>query len=212
MKKWNNASVSDRKLINKDCWFDEIPLVVQIKALMHMDNMTRINFALAYTKYINEIIKPFYWRHFKIKMNNNVISFGNLKKLMNYLNINIEAIDINLDSYNLIDIEAQLPSLFKLIPNVQQLTCDAYSLTNSVSIIDSICDNLKSLHSLNISWANLNSDHLVKIADNLKNLDSIEIATNKEISYGLKYFFEKNKPLKKFGLSQPGLANFYGLL
>lgn len=97
--------------------------------------------------------------------------------------------------------------LLKNLNNLLSLVCIADTLTTCKSIVDIICNNLKNLHSLSISWACLESSHIIQITDNLKNLNSIEISTNMQIGDGLNYLSKISRPLKKFGLFHNNLSH-----
>lgn len=188
-------------------FFNKLPINIQSKIFKILNNTERINFMLAYPSYTKEIARSIYWTSFEICLNKNLISLNELRFLLNYLCKSLKGLFIDLCNYQFENIDTDLIELFRKLINVKSLICDASSLPQISTISDCICNNFKSLSSLNISWVFLENRHIIQIVDNLKNLDSIELATNMNISDGLYYLFEHSNSLKKFGIFNPYIAD-----
>lgn len=196
--KWNEV-LQTEAYVNQVSNLDKLPVVGLDLIFKKMDNLSRIKVAIALPNHIKTLAQPIYWTSFSVRFNKTTISFQDLQFLCKYQKNHLKKINVNLCSYNFVRVDKELDDLFRNLSSLEAFVCNAYNLTETYLIVEFITKYMKNLKCLDISWRILNNDDVIRIIDNLENLDSIEITTDKDIRSGLKYIFTKSKPLKKFG-------------
>lgn len=188
-------------------FIDTLPLVCQRQILISLDHMSLINFSKAFENFQQEVVNPVYWKDILIYSKDNLFFIEDLIDLGIYLKDHLKTMYIYVidDNFKLMDDIVR--EFFKYLNKLEEI-CIHFTMYTKSDLIDSICENMCNLKSLEIRWQLLTNEHLVIFADSLPYLESLYVGNfDQDLSVGMNYFLRKRESVKGFGLFSKTISN-----
>lgn len=193
-----NQYYESSKKINLSFW--KLPSIVLHNILKELDHFSLIMFAFAFPCLRNTVIQPVYWKELLLNLHADVLEYEEIITITNYFKNFLKSLDVNLNGLNEREVFRTAKEIFENNSFLEKLKLQ---FMDDSYIIDKVCQSLTSLKELELSFKNLNDDHIIQITHCIRTLKSLIICSDNEISYGLEYFLERSSNITGFGFTLP---------